>query len=667
MVLGPGSALYGPNATNGVLHLLTKSPIDFPGTSVTLSAGERSLLMGSFRHAGAKNNKFGYKISGRYYQGTDWKHTDPAEPNTIVRGTYSQNGRINQGGSVSNQRDFNIDNLSVDGRVDLRGNSGFQAVLSGGFAKSKGIDITTVGAIQNNDWSTGYAQARVTQNALFAQTFINWGNTKDNYMMRTGDIIRDKSRLIGLQIQHGLALFKGRQHFTYGADAFLTRPDTEGTINGRNETQDNINETGIYLQSETEFTAQLKLVATARIDDHNHLQDRAFSPRIALVIKPQDNHSFRFTYNRAFTTPPNSVLFLDLNLSPTLGGLPIALRGVGVSKTGYTFRKDAQGGVGGLYMQSPFLPPAAGGPSTFLPADASIMWGAVVGIMAAQGVDLTGLPSPTPGQVGTVLGQLNTATQQFDLISPNDLVNISPFEPTITNAFEMGYKGLIGTRLIVTADAYYNKIENFVHFDVQTPNVVMDPVSLTAYLAQFLPPENAAALAGGIAAIPVGTIVLQEPAAQYPADIVMTYQTFTDNISLYGLDLSANLYANNNWKFGSSYSYVSKDFFEKTPTRRIDIALNAPKHKISAYARYNDSRIDIWGRLRYIDAHPIEAGVYSGQLPAYSVIDLTASYKPVSQTRITLSVQNLLNNKHQEFIGTPKIGRLSMLSLTQTF
>ena len=37
VVLGPGSALYGPNTANGVVHVLTKSPIDAPGTTVVLS------------------------------------------------------------------------------------------------------------------------------------------------------------------------------------------------------------------------------------------------------------------------------------------------------------------------------------------------------------------------------------------------------------------------------------------------------------------------------------------------------------------------------------------------------------------------------------------------------------------------------------------------------
>ena len=32
VVRGPGSALYGPGVTSGVIHFITKNPIDHPGT-----------------------------------------------------------------------------------------------------------------------------------------------------------------------------------------------------------------------------------------------------------------------------------------------------------------------------------------------------------------------------------------------------------------------------------------------------------------------------------------------------------------------------------------------------------------------------------------------------------------------------------------------------------
>ena len=80
VLLGPPSALYGPNSANGVLHIITKSPFTSQGTTLTLDGGERSILRGAGRHAGLIGSKAGYKLSGEYFTGTDWKYYDPGEP-----------------------------------------------------------------------------------------------------------------------------------------------------------------------------------------------------------------------------------------------------------------------------------------------------------------------------------------------------------------------------------------------------------------------------------------------------------------------------------------------------------------------------------------------------------------------------------------------------------
>ena len=67
---GPGSALYGPNSANGVMHILTKSPFGSEGTTVTLGSGERSVLTGALRHAGSFDDRIGYKISGKSHRET---------------------------------------------------------------------------------------------------------------------------------------------------------------------------------------------------------------------------------------------------------------------------------------------------------------------------------------------------------------------------------------------------------------------------------------------------------------------------------------------------------------------------------------------------------------------------------------------------------------------
>ena len=73
VVRGPGSALYGPGVVSGVIHFITKNPIDFPGTTIELVGGELNTFGGTLRHAGRNaSKKFGYKINAHYKRGNEF-------------------------------------------------------------------------------------------------------------------------------------------------------------------------------------------------------------------------------------------------------------------------------------------------------------------------------------------------------------------------------------------------------------------------------------------------------------------------------------------------------------------------------------------------------------------------------------------------------------------
>ncbi|MFQ5772230.1 MAG: TonB-dependent receptor domain-containing protein, partial [bacterium] len=308
VVSGPGSALYGPNSAGGVMHILTKSPFGSEGTRVSVGGGEQGLFMTNVRHAGSYHAKIGYKISVRYYQGNDFKFSDPAE-------VAAREAAINAGADPNNlkigARDFDVENIAVDGRLDFRLAPDLSLILNGGITQVNNIELTTIGSAQAIDWTYHYLQGRMRYKDLFVQTFLNRSDAGDTYILRTGEPIIDNSSLFVAQAQHSLTL-GSQQRFTYGLDLLLTRPDTKGTIHGGYEDEDDLNEFGAYLQSDTELSSKLKFVAAARIDKHNRIEDLTFSPRMALVFKPTATDHFRLTYNRAFSTPRTSQLFGDI-------------------------------------------------------------------------------------------------------------------------------------------------------------------------------------------------------------------------------------------------------------------------------------------------------------------------------------------------------------------
>jgi iron complex outermembrane receptor protein len=292
------------------------------------------------------------------------------------------------------------------------------------------------------------------------------------------------------------------------------------------------------------------------------------------------------------------------------------------------------------------------------------MWNAVF-----EGTDLSNLPPPTAEQVGTILKVLDTNTLSFVPATPDDVMDIAPLEPQRTTAFEFGYIGDISKNLVFSTNIYYENNINFIApYVVETPNVFFEPASLESYFISFgISADTASALAAEIASIPVGTVTPEEGD---PADLLVTTRTY-GNVSHYGVELSLAYYTFENWAFSGNYSYVSENYWERKSGEPEDVALNAPKHKIGVAVHYNNPNLGLISqlRLRYIDNFPVISGVGRGTVPSYFVMDINASYKlPFNRSfELALSIQNLLNNLHTEFVAVPEIGRLAILRIKYSF
>ena len=251
---GPASAIYGPFSSNGVIHILTKSPLDLEKNSETkVSFGmlrQRDLLNTSVRTAGKINDNLGYKISMNYLRGKDWDRdsSDVAQEMAVSDGwiqlsKQGPNGTVMTGDSVAVIKDNEINNWNVDARIDYLINDDTKIILSTGRSNTNGIELTGLGAGEARDWSYSYWQARLLHKDLFIQAYGNESNAGESFMRRSGNLIVDNSQFISYQIQHSTEV--GKLALTYGADAYLTRPKTLRTINGNNEYSDNIDEKGV--------------------------------------------------------------------------------------------------------------------------------------------------------------------------------------------------------------------------------------------------------------------------------------------------------------------------------------------------------------------------------------------------------------------------------------
>ncbi|MCE2450628.1 MAG: TonB-dependent receptor [Candidatus Latescibacteria bacterium] len=765
VVLGPGSALYGPNSASGVMHIITRSPFTSAGTNVNLGLGERSVRKVGMRHAGAASDRLGYKVSAQYYTGMDWEYEDSVE------------AQARAANSAIPPRSFDIERQSAEARLDYKATDDLTAILAAGYNKGDQIELTGLGAGQAQDWAYNYVQLRLLYKNWFAQVFQNGSNAGDTFLLRDGNAIVDNSKLTAFQLQHSAAL-GSRQRFTYGVDVLLTRPDTEGTINGGNEDEDSIDEFGVYMQSETALSEVLDLVVALRYDDHNRIPEGEISPRAGLVFKPKETQILRLTYNRAFATPSSNNLYLDVRSSqdpfgigaafaPVLGFAPaIDIRAQGTYRegfaSGWTF---ARSGNGRPQFRSSFAPVAGMDPADYIdlgdPVFTNVMWGlGRGGVLSALNTELfLGLAAT---QIGVLQGlekaEAEAAAGQLlgglDALLPEQLTGLdnallmlnlekvaagdpAPFDPvadvidvpltrsTTTETFELGYKGIVGEKLVVAADLYHTRIKDFVSpIQVQTPNVFLDPASLGAALgasvgetlaentelaAAVAPLDNmqvpgtlsgngngspvdeiVTLFAEGAASIPFGTVTPEQ--AFEPTAVMLTYRNFGE-ISLNGLDVNLAYFPSDQWSLTGNYSYVDKTLF-KNVDGIADIALNAPgnKFKVGTSYAFDQPQLTLGGQWRYVGAFRQESGVFIGDVDAYSLLDLNASYQLTQNLVLRVNASNVLNlvlkekcvdeegemvlkeecvdgngkkeidllwNKgYRAFIGAPEIGRL---------
>jgi len=668
IVLGPGAALYGPNTANGVMNIITKSPFESPGASITAGGGiaassgssDVNIARTALRYASRVNDKVAFKLSGEYTTGKDWRFIDPAEP-------------------PATKRDFALRRYAGEARLDVRPTPGTEWVTSyGRVTAGSAIELTgSSGAGQVKDWTYQSFQTRLRSGRLFAQAFGNFSDAGETVLLRTNSPIIDKSRLFAAQIQHGITI--GRIDALYGADYQKIDPRTAGTINGRNEDNDNVVELGGYIHTVTRLTDRLQFLAAARLDHNDRVEGSVFSPRVALVFKPQIDQTLRLTFNRAFSNPSNFNLFLDL---PS-GNIPFGPLGsyravaLGVPKEGFHFRRDCGGG---LCMRTPFaaVPGTAATPSQFLEADATLRWRSAAEVVIAQvptAAFLRTLPAPTKATVGSVLKVLDLTTKGFTTVSAGDVHDIEGLMPSVVNAFEAGYKGVLGGKMQISVDLWHEKRRNFVGPSlVETPNVFLDSASTARYLGNFpLPPGTAQVVAGGLAKVPLGTISPDHPLTNTPGpDIIVTYRNY-GKLDVTGADFAGELLLDRGYSVAGNYSWVNKDVFSKTEVGGIsDVTLNAPANKAMAALRYNNNTPQPYGwelRGRYVAGFPVASGVYNGTVETYTLLDANFAVRFPGSNDVTLSVsaQNLLDKKHQEFVGVPSLGRFIMTQLRYSF
>ena len=656
MVRGPGSALYGANAFSGVVNITTPTAREVAGSKVTLAGGELETFKGDLRQAGVfGGDRFGYRFNAGYNRSDTYSRsrtlrngsslqeeyapaTDEPVPPTLEARPLNGQGTEPLTGAPTGEREP-LQNAYGSARLDYYMNSG--AVLSadgGGAQVENEVFVTGIGRVQVLKAMKPYARVALAHDRYNIFGFWNSRTSVDpQYSLVSGLPLEERSDIFHFEGQQNWNFQADRGRIVYGASYRNTRVNTSGTLMDPSNDDRSDDYYSAYGQAEYRIFPQLRIVGAGRVDDGS-LFDTQFSPKGALVFSANDNHSFRFSVNRAFQTPNYSEFYLRVPVAqPTTGPATV------------------EGGLETYYA----------------------------GVQGA--LDAGQLPAGSLSGINlypTLPWNFSAATQALALGNADlDVEKVL--------GWELGYKGSLSDKLYFTADFYINDLENFVtdllpgvNDDYPTfqltdggINIPADLAALDARLASFGLPANhplrapIPTLQGGYAAVQAGTTIQGAPGLATLPDgsraIVLSY-TNSGNVTERGVELGVGYQLTPELR--ADVSFTGFDFEIKSQQAGDQLQPNTPSKKANFALSYAGVQgFDATASVRLVDGYQWAAGIFQGYVPASEFVNLSAGYRISNNLRIHATATNLLDQERFQLYGGSVIGRRVLGGLTANF
>lgn len=147
------------------------------------------------------------------------------------------------------------------------------------------------------------------------------------------------------------------------------------------------------------------------------------------------------------------------------------------------------------------------------------------------------------------------------------------------------------------------------------------------------------------------------------------FQTYTNSdvkVASYGVVVGASTKVLGNFDLSGNYTYAKEDF-DQEANPDFKTSFNTPEHKVKASFGNNDLFKNFGFNVswRWSDAFDWQASFADGRVPAYSVVDAQLNYRiPALLSTLKIGASNIGNNEYYTAFGTGLIGTQYHISLT---
>ncbi len=285
VIRGAGSAVHGPNASRGVINILTNPPEVLPGFGLHTNIGKDALQQ---RISSAQSEN-----------GISWKFNTGFEKVELFD-RFADAGPIVDDTGIKTWRGNAVVTKEISSNSELKLNIGTN---TGDLAQT-----TSSGQLLQNDQTTNHVLIEYDSALYTIRTF--WNHRKlESTDMFTGDLTSDRTQnlydieAVHRHINHGI------NYLTIGAG--LRSIDVEAeSLNGKA----NIFSGGIFFDDQVNITPKFQIQIASRLDYHEET-DYQFSPRGGLAYEINPAHTIKTSVNIGYRNPTVADNFFDLTVT----------------------------------------------------------------------------------------------------------------------------------------------------------------------------------------------------------------------------------------------------------------------------------------------------------------------------------------------------------------
>ena len=296
VIRGPGGTIWGPNAVNGVINIITRSSADTHGAMVSLSGGNVDKTVDSARYGGGNGNGFNYRIFGRgFIRGPEF-HSD------VNFDQYHQE----RAGFRTDWDKGKRDTFTFQGDA-YRGDSPHRLSIGSLIPPTLGIQITADDTVSGGDLLARWRRHLSNGSEFYLQGYVD-------RTQRIGPGLGESRNTVDVDFLHRLTVGK-RNEFTYGGGLRWSPYYIEQTSQSIDVLphRDTDHVHSLFFQDQLAVIPD-RLVLTGGVKiEHTNFSGFDAQPTVRVLWNPSEHQSLWAAVTRAVTTPSRLEEGFDLN------------------------------------------------------------------------------------------------------------------------------------------------------------------------------------------------------------------------------------------------------------------------------------------------------------------------------------------------------------------